>query len=64
MSLHMKDMNTNFAQLDGQTVGKTNGRTDKVILIPPPLKKKIRMRGGGDIIKLYIIHYQSLTSRE
>lgn len=64
MSLHMKDMNTNFAQLDGQTVGKTNGRTDKVILIPPPLKKKFVCGGGGDIIKLYIIHYQSLTSRE
>lgn len=63
MSLHMKDMNTNFAQLDGQTVGKTNGRTDKVILIPPPQKKN-SYAGGGDIIKLYIIHYQSLTSRE
>lgn len=48
----MKDMNTNFAQLDGQTVGKTNGRTNKVILIPPPLKKKIRMRGGGGYNKI------------
>lgn len=43
----MKDMNTNFAQLDGQTVGKTNGRTDKVILIPPPPQKKNSYAGGG-----------------
>lgn len=48
----MKDMNTNFAQLDGQTVGKTNGRTDKVILIPPPLKKKFVCGGGGGYNKI------------
>lgn len=48
----MKDMNTNFAQLDGQTVGKTNGRTNKVILIPPPPSKIKFVCGGGGYNKI------------